>query len=186
MILLEPLAIEAGIRYRPSMADGDPRYEIALEEAQTSVAEQARTVENLRTRAGTVLATASVVTGLLINRVFASDGEVNSNIGVAGWVGGAAGATSFVAVVVITVSMLWPWQGWVFARSARTIVEKYIESPQGGFTLDEVRRNLALHIDAHYRGNKRRIDRLALLFSAACILLGTEVFGFIALAVDSR
>jgi hypothetical protein len=167
------------------MSIEDARYRLALEEARASVAEQSRSVEAVRGRAGTLLATGCVVAGLLAGRVFASGGGVNVHIGIAGWVGGAAATVGFICVLSITTIIWWPWGGWIFVRSASTLVHRYIEIQEPA-SLDEMNRALALHIEDHYTKNNHKLNLMLQGFAIGCLALGVEVLGFVVLAIDSR
>jgi hypothetical protein len=146
--------------------DQDAILNLAYEEARRRVGEQVGELDNLRTRAGTLLAVVSLSTSFLGGIVL--QGKAPHE-----WLSWAA-IGAFLGAVVITLVLLAPRPGWVFGTSAKVIIEDYAEGehPQD---LAATHRRLALYLEGHEDSNAKRLRRLYWLFVAASVLLGGEV-----------
>jgi hypothetical protein len=141
-------------------------YQLAFEEARRRVGEQVGELDNLRTRAGTLLAVVSLSTSFL-------GGVVLQGKAPHEWLSWAA-IGAFLGAVAITLVLLVPRRGWVFGASAKTIIEGYAEG-QHPRDLATTHRHLALYLEGHEDRNARRLNCLYWLFTAASILLGGEI-----------
>lgn len=146
--------------------DRDAIYQLAYDEAKQAVAQQVGALDNLRGRAGTLLAVASLSTSFL-------GGIVLQDKAPEGWLSWAA-IGAFLGAVAITLALLLPRPGWLFGTSAKVIIEQYAEGehPQD---LATTHRYLALHLEDHEDRNARRLNRRYWLFTAASVLLGGEI-----------
>jgi hypothetical protein len=70
--------------------------------------------------------------------------------------------------------MLWP-QAWEFTANPQDLIKTYIDSEEPAL-VDEIRRELSLHMHKSYVENKAGLRRLALFFQVASGLLTLEVF----------
>ena len=150
------------------MAEADENetksYELAFEEAGRALDAQERAVNELRSRAGVLIAAAAITTSFFGSRAVA--GEEFS-----GWVWVAVIAFAFVGGCVLMV--LWPRSDWSFNASAADIIAEYIEPEPVAFRL--VQRDLALHRSAAYDRNARQLGRLFLVFRIGLVVLVVEV-----------
>lgn len=144
---------------------GDPRYRLVYEEALGSVDRQERTLDELRARVGATLATAVIASAF-----FGTIGIKNGHLG--GWQKTAI--VLFVVTAVFHVILLLPQGHWRFRRSPKLLIRDYIESDNPA-TLEEMYRDLALHIDADVKGNEGRLTWMWNLFTAAVVVLVAEV-----------
>jgi hypothetical protein len=146
--------------------DRDAIYQLAYDEAKQAVAQQVGALDNLRGRAGTLLAVASLSTSFLGGIVL--QGKAPHE-----WLSWAA-IGAFLGAVAITLVLLVPRPGWVFGTSAKVIIEDYAEGehPQD---LAATHRRLALYLEGHEDSNAKRLRRLYWLFVAASVLLGGEI-----------
>jgi hypothetical protein len=141
-------------------------YQLAFEEARRRIGEQVSELDNLRTRAGTLLAVISLSTSFL-------GGIVLQDKPPHGWLSWAAIGT-FLSAVVITLVLLVPRRRWVFGMSATVIIEGYAEGEHPR-DLATTHRWLALYLEGREDENTRRLDVLYWLFTAASVLLGAEI-----------
>jgi hypothetical protein len=156
----------------------DTLAHLAYDEATAAIAAQGAAVDSLRSRATTLLATASLVTSflggqVLVRPTIAADGAiVRADLGT--WSLVAIGL--FVGVAVLTVLVLWPYD-WRFALSARVILSAPSVSPQ--LDAAAVRAQLAEYHEDNYDRNARTLDRLFTYFRVGCVLLAGETLAWI-------
>jgi hypothetical protein len=162
-------------------------YELAYTEARRALDEQAGVVNDLRSRAGVVLAASAVTTSF-----FGREALSDHALGTAGWLALSAFASLGLAILVI----LWPWRDWTFTVHAPTFIANYLEPPppvddSGApplepLPLPAVHRDLALHMSASYTANARQLRWLMLAFRVSALLLTVEVIAWlVALASET-
>ncbi len=144
----------------------DAIYQLAYDEAKQAVAQQVGALDNLRGRAGTLLAVASLSTSFL-------GGIVLQDKAPEGWLSWAA-IGAFLGAVAITLVLLMPRRRWVFGNSAKVIIEGYAEGEHPR-DLAATHRHLALYLEGNEDKNAKRLDCLYWLFTVASILLGGEI-----------
>ena len=147
-----------------SDADKDILYKVAYGEAVRALSEQQVAIDSFRTRAGLLLSAAAITTSFLGAQ--ALDGG-DSNI--ATWLAMAA----FVGVAVASLAILWPRQ-WEFTANPRDVIQTYIEADEPA-PLDELHRDLSLHMHNSYIENREGQEQLSVLFQVASGLLTIEV-----------
>jgi hypothetical protein len=155
-------------------APSDPRepgYELADTEARRALDEQAGVVNDLRSRAGVLLAASAVATSF-----FGREALVDQSLGTAGWVALAA----FGLLGASVLAVLWPWRDWTFTVHAPTLIATYLE-PHGmePLPLPAIHRDIALHMSASYTANARQLRWLMHAFRAAAVLLSVEVIAWL-------
>lgn len=153
---------------------GDTVISLAYDEAKAAITAQAAALDGLRSRAGTLLAAASLVTSFLGGQVLAkpqlSSGVVTRpEIGTEGWFAIAF----FVALAVLTLAILWPYQ-WRFVMSAKTIL-----SNGGTSTFDASQQELAEFHETNHDLNAEKLDQLFWCFRLACVLLVAETIAWV-------
>jgi hypothetical protein len=144
---------------------------LAYEEAKSAISSQASTLDGLRSRAGTLLAAASLVTGFLggqalVKPTFDKGVVVRADIGTEGWI--AIGC--FILVAVLTLVILWPYQ-WRFEMGAKVILK--------GDDFEGTQRELAEYHEKNWDSNKIKLDRLFSCFRWATVLLAAETVAWI-------
>ena len=138
-------------------------YELAFEEAGRALDAQERAVNELRSRAGVLIASAAITTSFFGSRA----------------IGAALSAWMWVAVVAFIVvggcvlTVLWPRSDWSFNASAAEIIAEYIEPEAIEFPF--VQRDLALHRSAAYDANASQLGWLFVVFRIGLIVLVVEV-----------
>ena len=147
-----------------SDADKDILYKVAYEEAVRALSEQQGAIDSFRTRAGLLLSAAAITTSFLGAQ--ALDGG-DSNI--ATWLA----MTAFVGVAVASLAILWP-RRWEFTANPRAVIQTYIEADEPA-PLDELHRDLSLHMHNSYIENREGQEQLSVLFQVASGLLTVEV-----------
>lgn len=145
---------------------GSPE-EVAYNEALRSITQQQGVLDGLRSRAGTLFASASIATSFL-GGLALQDTAVHG----LGWV--AVGA--FVGMALCSILILWPRWGWVFRLSADDLVRDWVDE-RG--TMDAMHRDLALYLERHYQANESKLGRLLILFQVAAVLLVVEVVAWL-------
>lgn len=139
----------------------DLRYELVYKEALRALASQEEGVEALRNRAGLLLAAASVSHSFL-------GGIAINAVGLNGW---AWAALLFFALIGgCAVAILWPTGGWLFSMDVNDLLADYVygEDPAD---IDEMRRELAQHLQTAFRENKEKMALLYLLVRIGAVLL---------------
>jgi hypothetical protein len=121
-----------------------PQYELAYQEGKRALDAQESVVNELRSRAGVLIAAAAITTSFFGGRAL-NDGD----LGAAGWVAIACFGCLGIAVLAI----LWPRHDWVFTVNAERFIATYIESDEGALDLPSIHRDLALHMSASYVAN---------------------------------
>lgn len=146
------------------MQDGDSSgYQLAYQEAVRTLSQQQSVLDSLRSRAGTLLATATVATALFASGVLEKmSGYSWSAIGFFVLVGGAA------------FWVLLPRPGWLFDLYPSTIINGYVETTPPA-SLNEIYRELALYMEKHSRKNDSRLTKLSRVSMGGVALLAIEL-----------
>ena len=144
----------------------DPRYRFVYYEAVRTLDHQEATLDNLRARAGLLLTAPAVATSFL---GAAALGETDNT---APW--SAIAIVLFVVVGVLCVGLLWPRSNWKWRFRPSELLSDYVEATSPA-DLNEMYRDLALHLEQNYRDNNDRLKPLWLSFQAATGLLAAEV-----------
>lgn len=157
----------------------DSVYKIPYDGSVRMLTQQTSALDNLRSRASTILAAASLVTTFLGAQAFAKPtltkdaGDrfvlVAQRLDLAGWI--AIGA--LVGVLVCTLVVLYPWAGWEYGQSARQMIEA-TESFSPPLSFEEAQRSTAKNLEQNFRDNESKLSRLSWFFKAACILTVVE------------
>jgi len=114
--------------------------------------------------AGLLLSSAAITTSFLGAQ--ALDGG-DSNL--AAWLAMAG----FVGVAVVSLAILWPRQ-WEFTANPRDVIGTYIEDEEPA-PIEELHRDLSLHMHNSYGQNREGLEQLAVFFQIASGLLTIDV-----------
>jgi len=147
--------------------DTDAAYELAYEEAGRALDAQERSVNELRSRAGVLIASAAVATSFFGGR-FVDDG-----LGLWAWLAVAM----FVGTGGCVLSILWPREDWTFSASTRDIVSEYIEPD--AVPVSRIHRDLAVHRARSYMTNADQLRRLTKFFRIGLTMLIFEVAAWV-------
>jgi hypothetical protein len=124
-------------------------------------------LEDLQSRAGTLLAAATLVTSFLGGRALGGHFHAWSIIAVA----------AFVVTGLTVIGVLWPRHRWRFVVSASAFLKAASDQSP---TLAVAHRELALRLEAMYDHNQQRLHELFALFRLSCAFLVLEVIAWIA------
>lgn len=139
-------------------------YALAFEEAGRALDGQERTVNELRSRAGVLIAAAAITTSFFGARA------VTPDLTTMVWL--ATGAFACIGISVLFV--LWPRSNWEFSASATDIVATYIKTEEP-VPLPPIHRDLALHRSASYDRNATQLRVLFSAFRIGLVVLVVEV-----------
>ena len=155
----------------------NPLGAVAYDEARKAVEAQAATLDSVQTRAGTLLAAASLVTSFFGTQalgtptITAGLRVARASFGVLGW----AAVLAFIAVTGLTIAALWPRE-WKLDMRPGPILDA-----TRGSDIDERdgKAQLAAYWDDNYEFNKLRLDQILNCYQWACIALGVEVVAWL-------
>lgn len=151
------------------VADKDILYKVAYDEAVRALSEQQGAIDGFRSRAGLLLSAAAITTSFLGAQAL-DGGDSNP----ATWLA----MIGFVGVAVVSLAILWP-RRWEFTANPRDVIQTYIEAAEPA-PIDELHRDLSLHMHSSYVENRAGLEQLAIFFQAASALLTVEVVLWIA------
>jgi hypothetical protein len=141
------------------------------------LARQQAALDNIRTRAGTLLAAASLVTSFLgaeaLKDPGATAGAVDRSL--QDWE--LVAIFAFIGLAVTVLAILWP-RKFKFRISPSYYLERHIEVSEP-WTTDRLLRNLALWQEQHVLENQPKLDRMLSWFQAGSILLVVEVVAWL-------
>jgi len=141
---------------------------LAYDEAGRALWEQRAAVDSFRTRAGLLMSTAAITTSFLGAQALGAASNVFVWLAIAG----------FVGVAVASLGVLWPRQ-WELTTDPRRIIETYAEADEPAL-IGDLRHDLSLYMHTSFVENQRGLERLAILFQVASVLLTVEVVLWIA------
>jgi hypothetical protein len=150
--------------------EGDPRLRFVWEEGLRAVERQADGLDALHTRAAALLGAASIAAGFL----GAAALEERQQFAVATWVG----VVAFATVGVLTAWTLRPRDDWLFHRAPSDLLSDYVEHEIPA-DIDEMHRELALHLESDYNTNDRKLRSLYRWLSVSCLALAVEIIAFL-------
>jgi hypothetical protein len=120
-----------------------------------------------------VLAT---VSWIVAETVLADPGESRS---------AAMAIASFVALGLAVLTVLWPRRDWEFAVDPQWFIASYLEPDDGDvLAVPEIHRDIALHMGASARLNRRQLGSLMAVFRAAAVFLFVETLAWIVALVS--
>lgn len=143
----------------------DERHSIAYQEALRAISDQQTALDALQSRASTLASAAAVVTGLV--------GLARSDSDVVG-LPGLTAVLCLAGILILVGLILWPRRQWLFHFQASKLYWSYIEGPNP-LSTSQMKRDLALHLEASFHSNAQRIDRFGNMLGFAILLLFIEV-----------
>jgi hypothetical protein len=147
------------------MADeADPRLVLAYDESVRAWALQSAVLDELRSRAGVLIAATSVSSAFLgADAVPGKDAWSAADIIAIGLFG---------VVVALCVYVLWPARNWIFAHNGKRLIEKYFTDH---VTVDEMYKRMTIDNAQYRQENRKRIDYRFMAFRIACLGLAADV-----------
>jgi hypothetical protein len=144
----------------------DPRLALIYEEALRGLAQQQALVEGFGNRAGSLIFATAFASTLLGGAALAD--------GLGAWEWVALGLLFGIGALIAL--MLWPYYNYTFRLDPAELLRDYGD---GGTSLPEMHRALALRLEAHRAANWRLIQRLRLALQLALILFILEIFAWL-------
>jgi hypothetical protein len=120
------------------------REELAYAQSVRALDHQARVLDELRSRTGVLLAGASIVASFLGAQAL-SGADLDLL--------GGLGLLAFLAVIALSIWVLWPSGGWNFAMSATVLLEDWVDVERPG-GLAAMQRFLAEKMEGHWDANQ--------------------------------
>lgn len=154
------------------MADVVPAaYELAYVEARRALDDQEAVVNELRSRSGVLIAAAAVTTSF-----FGGAAMADTRLGASGWIA----VVAFVVLGGAVLAILWTQHDWSFTIDAQDYIATYLEPPDAEpLDLPGIHRDLALHMAASFKANRRQLRVLLAAFRVAAVLLVVEVVAWV-------
>jgi endonuclease/exonuclease/phosphatase (EEP) superfamily protein YafD len=141
--------------------------ELAYTEAVRGLQEQSGVLESLQSRAGTLLAGASLVTSFFGERALEHRLDFWSGIATA----------AFVMASLLIIGMLWPRHRWAFVLSARALLSAAASEPDASVVF--AHREAALQLEDMFDKNQGILRGLFRLFQFSSVFLIVEVVAWI-------
>jgi hypothetical protein len=149
----------------PSARDEvDPRLIVAYDESVRAWAHQSAVLDELRSRAGTLIAAASVSSAFLGAATLRGSHSLNGS--------SVAAIVVFGVVIALCIYVLWPAKDWVFVHNAKLLLEKYMTH---GVPLSEMYERMTCDNAGYRQTNAKRINYRFMAFRVACAGLGADV-----------
>jgi hypothetical protein len=143
---------------------------VVYAEAQRGLALQVTLLNELRSRTGILLAVTAATTSFL-GAVAIDRG------GLHGW--GVLALAAFAVAVGSCLAVLWPFREWVFFEGAAKMLGAYCNKPHpehgGAWTVEQVQRDLALHMEGDADDAIQKMKGAQKLVVAAGVGLAFEV-----------
>lgn len=142
------------------------KAEVAYRESVRAIESQEASIGELRSRTGIAFAAAALSVSVLGSVAF-EDGW-----GFAEWVG-----VLFLGLMVVALAIIvWP-RAWEFRSNGKKIVQAWVDV-EDGLTLDDLYRDLAIHItDAHLK-NQKVLNRLGWIYAASIVFALGSIVAF--------
>jgi len=152
-------------------APGDPDgYALAFSESVRDLEHQERSVDELRSRAGTLLAASSIATSFLAAAALPKDKPWDWPV----WVALAA----FAIGIGLCIWVLWPRDDWVFVNDASKVIGGYVEGDPPA-SIAEIHKGLAQDNNRHSNENAEKLKLLYRGFASAAFLLFVQVIAWL-------
>jgi hypothetical protein len=156
-------------------ADKDILYRVAYDEAVRALVEQQAEIDSFRNRAGLLLSSAALTTSFLGAQSFNGDSLTATS-----WLA----LLAFVGAAATALAILWP-HPWELSSSPREVIEPYIRGEEP-VPLEELHRELSLHMHNSYTENRAGLEQLAFFLQVGSGLLTLEVlFWIITIAINA-
>jgi hypothetical protein len=142
----------------------DLLYKVAYEEAVRALSTQQAAIDNFRARTGLLFSVAAITTSFLGAQALQSAG-----LNPFSWLA----LLAFTALALAFLGILSP-KRWEVTANPQDVISAYIESGAPA-PIEEVHRELAMHMKDSYTENHRGLEKLVVLFQIANVLLVVEV-----------
>ncbi|MDX8448706.1 hypothetical protein [Mesorhizobium captivum] len=150
------------------LADDDPRLAFIYQEAVRGLTHQQTVVENMNTRAGSLIFATAFANSLL------GGAALSNGLGLWDW---TAVALLF-GIGGLIVFMLWPYHQYAFRFDPEELLNQYVDGDRLA-TMSAMHRALALRIKADMAGNWRIIQRLRVALQIALLFLLLDILAWL-------
>lgn len=148
--------------------DSDARIAFIYQEAVRGLTQQQGVVENMNTRAGSLIFATAFASSLLGGRALA-DG-----LGTWDWVAVAL----LLGIGGLIVFLLWPYHKYTFRFDPEELLSQYVDGDKAT-TMSAMHRALALRIKADMAANWRVIQRLRVALQIALVFLLLNILAWL-------
>jgi hypothetical protein len=142
------------------------RYRVAYDEGLRALERQEKTLDEFRARVSATITTTVIATAFFGTITMRSGWPLNDPE----W----AALALFVVGLIAQIFLLVPLGGWRFRRSAKNIIDNYVEGDDPA-SLSEMYKVLAEYLDDDFTGNEGRLSWMWWLFSGTCLCLAAEI-----------
>jgi hypothetical protein len=144
----------------------DARLELVYQEAVRGLAHQQQVVENMSSRAGSLIFASSFAGSLLGSSALAD--------GVGGW--DWLAMVLLMAIGALIAFLLWPYHHYRFRFDPQELLDRYVDT---GATMASIHRELAVRIKHDMASNWRVIQRLRIALQLSLVLLVFEILAWL-------
>lgn len=149
-------------------AVADERLALILTEVTRSLSQQISAIDALRSRAGTVVSAASLVSSFLGAATLQK-----SKLPLPSLISVGLAIAALSTVVVGTIIILWPYT-WKTGFNAHIALTHYVETPPGS-DIDEMRQSFSYYLQEDVEENRKKLNGLYKVFQMSVIAIGLEV-----------
>lgn len=150
---------------------------ILYEASNRSLARQQSALDNIRVRAGTLLAAAAIVTSFLGAEALKDPGSKVGSVDRSLQLPEILAIAAFVGLAITVLVVLWP-RGFIFRVSPSYYLKHHIEVDEP-WTAERLQRNLAIWQELHVATNQKKLDCMMKWFQAGSVLLVLEVVAWL-------
>ena len=151
--------------------DDLPSIEEAIyDQSFRALEEQARVLEGVRARAGTLAGVATVTTGFVGGLTSTSGGMHGSSPGALAWIAVAL----YMLVIVLSLLIASPSRRWALGHHPEQLLAVYGDAGHSK-GLAEFRRTIASYNGRNYERNGRQLARLSVSFAVASVVFVVEL-----------
>jgi hypothetical protein len=147
----------------------DPRYEILLQQVTRGITQQQAALDNLRARAGTLVAAAALVSSFLGAPTLAAHSHKDGCILFL-----VLALIALAVVIFAAFKILLPYS-WQWGIDGHRLLADYIEHESNPASVDEMRRDLSYHMQDDVNANTEKLESLFIWLQVAITAIGAEV-----------
>ena len=159
----------------------DERLQLIYAEALRGLAQQADSLDELRTRAGTILSAASIAAGFLAGGAIVAHKQVTAST----WIGISGFVVSSVFAILVLAPRGLNWirkkenrRQWSFVNSPTAMLNRYVRG-SNPFQVNTMYEELAEDIERSFDENQGLLDGLGRMVLLSCVFLLVEIAGFL-------
>jgi hypothetical protein len=156
---------------------GDSPQAVLYEASNRSLDRQGSALDNIRARAGTLLAGAAIVTSFLGAEALKDPGLTPGSFDRGLQLSEVVAIIAFVGLAITVLVVLWP-RKFTFRISPGYYLKNHIEVSEPWPT-ERLQRNLAIWQERHVAENQEKLDCMMKWFQAGSILLVIEVVAWL-------